>query len=194
MMQDWKSLGLFIIILLWTSLTWADKNETTMQLFRDAGAASYIDTAYGYAVFPTIGKGGILIGGAHGKGTVFRGDQIIGETSMTQVSLGFLAGGQTYSQVVFFEDPRALREFTSGNFKFGAQAAAVALNAGASVEASTGGGARTSIAGEDGAEVDGGGYRDGMAVFTIALGGLMIEASLGGQRFRFRPISQVNSR
>ena len=107
-------------------------------------------------MFPSIGKGGVIIGGAQGEGTVFQGGQAIGEVKMNQLTVGLQFGGQTYSQIIFFEDARALREFTSGNFKFGAQATAVALNTGASAEASTGGGARTSInAGNDnGVEVD----------------------------------------
>jgi len=140
-------------------------------------------------VFPSIGKGGVIIGGAQGEGTVFQGGRAIGEVKMNQLTVGLQFGGQTYSQIIFFEDARSLREFTSGNFKFGAQATAVALNSGASAEASTGGGARTSInAGNDnGVEVDSRGFVSGMAVFTIAQGGFMLEASLGGQRYRYNP-------
>lgn len=167
----------------------ADKNELTIQEFREAGGGSYIDASYAYAVFPSIGKGGFIVGAAMGKGTVFQAGRAIGDVKMNQASVGLQFGGQTYSQMIFFEDARSLREFTSGNFVFGAQATAVALNAGASAEASTGGGARTSInAGNgDGVEVDSRGFVDGIAVFTIAQGGLMLEMSLGGQRYRYEP-------
>ena len=182
-------LGCLSLILVAAAPAYADKNDITIEQFREAGAGSYIDASYAYAVFPSIGKGGVIIGGAQGEGTVFQGGQAIGEVKMNQLTVGLQFGGQTYSQIIFFEDARALREFTSGNFKFGAQATAVALNTGASAEASTGGGTRTSInAGNDnGVEVDSRGFVSGMAVFTIAQGGFMLEASLGGQRYRYNP-------
>ena len=102
-------------------------------MFRQAGqSGEFFGKSYGYAVFPTIGKGGIGIGGARGKGRVYVGDKVIGNTTMTQLTVGLQLGGQAYSQIIFFEDKRALDEFTSGNFEFGAQATAVAITAGAS--------------------------------------------------------------
>jgi hypothetical protein len=105
---------------------------------------------------------------------------------MVQVTIGFQLGGQAYSQVIFFEDSRAFKEFTSGNFEFGAQATAVVITAGASAEANTGGGlAAGASGGRSDATTAHGGYRKGMAVFTVARGGLMYEASLGGQKFSY---------
>jgi lipid-binding SYLF domain-containing protein len=109
---------------------------------------------------------------------------------MTQVSLGLQFGGQVYKQIIFFEDARSMREFISGNFEFSGQAAAVALNSGASAELSTGGGGRTSVTAANGEfiEVDGSGFYKGMAVFTLSQGGFMFEVSLGGQRFSYEPL------
>lgn len=166
---------------------WADEYSDTIKVFRDAGeSGSFFDKSYGYAVFPTIGKGGIGIGGAYGKGRVYEKGNYVGNTSMTQVSVGFQLGGQAYSQIVFFEDKRAFDEFTSGNFEFAAQASAVAITAGASAGATTSG----SSAGASGGKHDAttvGKYYKGMAVFTVAKGGLMYEASIGGQKFSYKP-------
>ncbi|RKX33769.1 MAG: hypothetical protein DRP71_09310 [Verrucomicrobia bacterium] len=143
----------------------------------------FLGSSYGFAVFPTIGKGGMGIGGAHGKGWVFRGGLSTGMTRMTQVTFGLQLGGQTFSQIIFFEDERAYENFTGGKFEFGAQASAVAITAGASASASTAGGASAG-AGSSQAKAD---YSGGMAVFSRAKGGLMYEASLGGQKFSFHP-------
>ena len=168
----------------------ADKVELALQEFRDAGAGSYIDASYGYAVFPSIGKAGLIVGGAHGKGAVYREATVIGNTTMTQVSLGLQFGGQVYKQIIFFEDARALREFTSEGFEFGGQATAVALNSGASAEVSTGGGGRTSVTVSNGesSEVDSYGFNKGMAVFTLSQGGFMVEVSIGGQKCSYDPL------
>ena len=161
--------------------------QEAKKAFIDAGAAEMFNTAHGYALFPSIGKGGIGIGGAHGKGRVFAGGQMRGTTSMTQVTMGFQLGGQVFSQVIFFEDKRAYDEFTSGNFEFGAQATAVALTAGASASAGGGAGASTGVSGGQSNANATGSYRKGIAIYTIAKGGLMYEASLGGQKFSFTP-------
>ena len=171
----------------------ADDISTTIENFRGAGAGEFIDDAYGYAVFPSIGKGGIGIGGAHGKGEVYRGGKLVGKTKMSQITYGLQLGGQVYSQMIFFRDERAFDDFTSGNFEFGAQATAVALTAGAQASTSSGGGGNTSSGTDaDSSKVnasdkqyDG---RSGMATFTIAKGGLMYEATLGGQKFKYEPI------
>ena len=171
----------------------ADDVSTTIDNFRSAGAGDFIDDAYGYAVFPSIGKGGIGIGGAHGKGDVFVGGKRVGETKMNQITYGLQLGGQVYSQMIFFRDERAFDDFTSGNFEFGAQATAVALTAGAQASTSSGGGGNTSSGTDadsskvnaDDKEYD---SRSGMATFTIAKGGLMYEATLGGQKFKYEPL------
>lgn len=180
-------LGLFMLFLGSAAPSLGDTYSDTIQVFRDAGeSASFFPSAYGYAVFPTIGKGGIGLGGAYGKGRVYVGGRHVGNTDMVQVTLGFQLGGQAYSQMIFFEDERAFREFTSGNFEFGAQATAVVITAGASAEANTGGGlAAGASGGRSDATTTHGGYRKGMAIFTIARGGLMYEATLGGQKFSY---------
>ena len=161
------------------------KYADTIKIFEQAGeSASFFDNSYGYAVFPTIGKAGIGIGGAHGKGRVYAQGKHVGDTSMTQLSIGFQLGAQGYSQIVFFEDQRAFDEFTSGNFEFGAQASAVAITAGASAGASTAGASAGASGGKHDATTAGS-YHKGMAVFTVAKGGLMYEASLGGQKFSY---------
>ncbi|RZO73929.1 MAG: hypothetical protein EVA62_01575 [Halieaceae bacterium] len=171
----------------------ADDVDTAIENFRGAGAGDFIDDAYGYAVFPSIGKGGIGIGGAHGKGEVFVGGKKVGKTKMSQITYGLQLGGQVYSQMIFFRDERAFDDFTSGNFEFGAQATAVALTAGAQASTSSGGGGNTSSGTDaDSSKVnaDDKQYdkRSGMATFTIAKGGLMYEATLGGQKFKYEPL------
>ena len=168
----------------------AGEYEDAISSFRAAKQTGpFFDNAYGYVVFPTIGKGGIGIGGAHGSGRVYARGQYVGDTTMTQLTVGLQLGAQAYSQMIFLEDERAFQSFTSGNFEFSAQATAVALTAGVSAEANTGGGATAGASGgRNDATVTHGGYRKGMAVFTIARGGLMYEASLGGQKFSYKPL------
>ncbi|MCB1700399.1 MAG: hypothetical protein H6985_11780 [Pseudomonadales bacterium] len=168
----------------------ADEYSDTIKVFRDAGeSSSYFKTAYGYAIFPSIGKGGIGIGGAHGSGKVYRQGKVIGESSMTQLTVGLQLGGQVYSQIIFFENESSLNDFTDGNFEFSAQATAVAITAGVSAEANTGGGmAAGASGGKNDASTASHGYRKGMAIFTVAKGGLMYEASLGGQKYSYKPL------
>ncbi len=187
MNTTFRSILAFCALVLASPFSQADSYSDTVTAFQNAGeTSSFFQSAYGYAVFPTIGKGGIGIGGAHGKGRVFAQGAHVGDSSMTQVTVGFQLGGQAYSQMIFFEDARALKEFTSGNFEFSAQATAVAITAGVSAEASTGGGTSAGISGgQNDASTVHGGYRKGMAIFTIAKGGLMYEAALGGQKFSY---------
>ena len=175
-------------LLLATALTpaHADDYTNTINVFKKAGESkSFFGNAYGYAVFPTIGKGGVGIGGAHGKGRVYEKGAYIGDTSMTQITVGAQLGGQAYSMIIFFEDKRALDEFTTGEFEFGAQATAVAITAAAGAQAGTGGTGASKNVGTETAKVVGG-YQKGMAVFTVAKGGLMYEASIGGQKFGYK--------
>jgi len=162
------------------------KYSDTIQLFRSAEKdANLLDTAYGYAVFPTIGKGAVVLGAAHGSGRVYVKGAHVGDTSMTQLSVGPQLGGQAYSQIIFFENKRAFEEFTSGHFEFGAQASAVAITAAAEAQATTGG-AGVGASGTPKHATTASHYHDGMAVFTIAKGGLMVEASLAGQKFSYQ--------
>lgn len=165
-----------------------DYSSTIAELSKAPVVARYFESAHGYALFPTIGKGGIIVGGAYGKGPVYRGGEVIGFSSITEVSVGFQLGGQAYSQVVFFEDERALQDFTSGNFEFSAEASAIAVTASAGAEAgSEGARAGAGVYGVDAAQanVD---YYKGMVVFTLAKGGLMYQATIAGQKYDFDPI------
>lgn len=165
----------------------ADAYEETIAIFRDAiESAAFFDHAYGYAVFPTVGKGGIGVGGAYGAGRVYAQGRHVGDTTVTQLSIGFQLGAQGYSQIVFFQDARALREFTGGSFEFGAEAAAVAVTAATGARATTAGASAGVSGGRHDAKVVGR-YNKGMATFTVATGGLMVEATLGGQKFTYAP-------
>lgn len=178
----------FLLIILPFGNAIADKYDDTIKIFRDAGASGqYFDSAYGYAVFPTIGKAGLVVGGAAGKGKVYVGGQHVGNSEFGQVTVGFQAGGQAYSMIVFLQDERAFKEFSSGSFKFGAGASAVAITAGASAEASTAGSSAGASAGKRDATTVGG-YQRGMATFTVAKGGLMYEASIAGGGFTYEPL------
>lgn len=133
---------------------------------RDPGVQKFFDNAAGYAVFPNIGKGGFMIGGAYGRGLVIVNEQVDGDSTMTQFTIGAQIGAQKYSLYIFFKDQVALEYFKRENFEFSAQATAVAVTAGAAANTS---------------------YDAGVAVFTIADGGLMAEATLGGQQFTYEP-------
>jgi len=165
----------------------ADPYADALKTFKSAGpSASMFDSAYGYALFPTIGKGGAGIGGSRGTGKVYEQGKYIGNATMTQLTVGLQLGGQSFSQIIFFADKRSLDEFTSGNFEFGAQATAVAITAGASAQAGTTGASAGASAGKNDATATGR-YNKGMAVFTVAKGGLMYEAAIGGQKFKYEP-------
>ena len=170
-----------------TAATPAECAETA-QLFKNAGqSAAYFGNSYGYAVFPTIGKAGFGVGGAHGSGCVLAKEKQVGEATLNQLSFGWQAGAQGYSLIIFFQDERAFKEFTSGNFEFGAQASAVAITAGASAGAGTGGAQAGASGGKKDAKTAGG-YEKGVAPFSIIKGGLMYEAALGGAKFSYKPI------
>ena len=163
----------------------ADEYSDTIEVFRKAGESSqFFGKSYGYAVLPTIGKGGFVVGGAHGKGRVYARGAYVGDTSMTQLTVGFQLGGEAYSQIIFFEDKRAFDEFTSGNFEFGAQATAVAITAGASAQAGTTGPSASAGTSQQASKTKASYFR-GMAIFTVVKGGLMYEASIGGQKFTY---------
>jgi len=160
----------------------------TINLFREnETVAPYFKSAYGYAVFPTVAKGGLGIGASHGKGQVYRGGKVTGFTSLTSVSIGFQAGGQAFSQIIFFKDKSAYENFTSGNFEFDANASAVAITASAQASGSTAGSTASAGAGGTAGTQANADYRKGMLVFTIAKGGLMYEVSIGGQKFSYKP-------
>ena len=181
---------LFLLVSLPSLFAQADEYTDAITNFKNAGeSGEYFEKSIGYAVFPTIGKGGIGIGGAHGSGKVYKHGKEIGTTEMTQVTVGFQLGGEAFSQIIFFENEAALDNFTSGNFEFSADASAVAITAGANATANTGGGTSAGISGgKKDAETRSLGYRKGMAIFTIAKGGLMYQATLGGQKYSYKPL------
>jgi len=165
----------------------ADEYQDTINIFKNAGESNnFFSQSFGYAVFPTIGKGGIIVGGAYGEGRVYKQGAYVGDTSMTQASIGFQLGGQAFSQIIFFEDQRAFDEFTGGNFEFGADASVVAITAGANASATTTGSSAGASGGKKDANTAGSGYYKGMAIFTVAKGGLMFQAAIAGQKFSYK--------
>jgi lipid-binding SYLF domain-containing protein len=159
----------------------------TIDLFKQAGeSGAFFHHCYGYAVFPTIGKGAFVVGGAYGKGRVYEHGKYVGDTSLAQVSVGFQAGGEGYSQIVFFEDKRAFDEFTNGDFQFDAGVRVVAITASAGGQAGTNGASGDASAGKHDAATAGKYFR-GMAVFTMVKGGALYQASLAGQKYSYKP-------
>ena len=183
---------LLFLLLLAAGQVRADEYEDTINSFRNAGeSGKFFNNAYGYAVFPTIGKIGFVVGGSYGEGRVYAAGQYVGNASVTQLTAGMQVGAQAYSQIIFFQNQTAYEEFTSGNFEFSAQATAVAVTAGVSADASTTGGlAAGASGGRNDATTAHGGYRRGLAVFTLARGGLMLEVALGGQKYKYTPLGQ----
>jgi lipid-binding SYLF domain-containing protein len=172
----------------------ADAYGDTIALFKESGqSASFFDNSYGYAVFPTIGKGGIGVGGARGTGRVFRQGKHVGDVTMTQLSIGAQLGGQAFSQIIFFQDQRAFDEFTSGNFEFDAGVSAVAITAAAGARAGTAG-ANAGASGGSRNAVTAGDYHKGLAIFTIVRGGAMYAVTVAGQKFRYTPLSTQSAK
>ena len=132
---------------------------------KDDGMEQFFQNAHGYAVFPAVGRGGFVVGGAYGKGELYVKDKMVGYCDLSQGSIGAQIGGQGYREVIFFETKTALKSFQAGTFEFAGQASAVAASAGASADAN---------------------YEHGVVVFTMARGGLMAEASIGGQNFSYQ--------
>jgi len=167
----------------------ADEYQDTIDMFkRSPMVASYFESAYGYAVFPTVGKGGVIIGGAYGKGQVYQAGKITGIATLMKMSVGFQLGGQAIAQVIFFENQQAYDTFTSGSFEFGAAASAVIATFSAQGELGTTGNTAGASLSPTGTSQLSGGYNQGMMVFIHGLGGFMYEVSIGGQRFDFRPM------
>lgn len=166
----------------------ADTFSDTIEIYKKSESVQpFFKSAYGYAVFPTVGKGGIGIGGAYGKGQVYRGGKVTGKASLVKATIGFQLGGQAFSEMIFFEDERAYNDFTSGEFVFDASASAVAITAGAQAKAGTEGTTAGASAGPATGKQVKSTYHKGMAVFIHTKGGLMYEAAIGGQKFKFTP-------
>ncbi|MCF6179540.1 MAG: hypothetical protein L3J63_09165 [Geopsychrobacter sp.] len=156
--------------------------------YNSSVSAPFFKKSYGYAFFPTIGKGGIGIGGAYGKGEVFRNGKLTGRASLYKLTIGFQLGGQVFSEIIFFEDKRAYQEFINGAFELDASASAVAITAGAQASAGTAGASAGVSVGPNTGEQLGGKYVNGSAIFIHTRGGLMYEAAIGGQKFKFHPL------
>jgi lipid-binding SYLF domain-containing protein len=166
----------------------ADAYKGAVHDFQSAGeSAGFFNTSYGYAVFPTIGKAGLVLGAAHGDGKVYVHGAYVGDATVTRLSVGLQAGAQAYSQIIFFENKAAFDKFTDHDFEFSAGASAVLITTGATAEAgTTGASASASVTKNDATTT--GKYENGMAVFNIVKGGAMYEASLGGQHYQFKPL------
>jgi lipid-binding SYLF domain-containing protein len=144
-----------------------DSNDAKAAFIKqDPQMAGFFKKAYGYVIFPNVGKGGLGIGGAAGNGSVYQGGKLIGMAKMSQITIGLQLGGQAYREVIFFEKAEPLQRFKENKIEFSAQVSAVAASSGASANAK---------------------YKEGVLVFTMQKGGLMYEASLGGQKFKFNP-------
>jgi len=185
-----KILGLLAATLVFgiSSIAHADSYSEAIDVFKKAGdSAGFFKTAYAYAIFPTVGEGGFIVGAAVGKGHVYVHRKYVGDTTMTQLSAGFQAGGKAYSQVIFFADKRALDEFESGSFEFAAGASVTAITASAGGSAGTTGATANASGTVNNATTASPGYNKGMAVFTVAKGGLMYAATLAGQRYTYKP-------
>ena len=170
----------------------AEEYQETIELFKHAGqSAHFFHDSYAYAVFPTVGEGALIVGGAGGKGGVFVHGHQVGEATLAQVSVGFQAGGKAFSEIIFFKDKSALDDFESGHFEFGADASVTAITASADAGVGTTGEQSGASGGKKDA-VTQGGYYKGMAVFTIAKGGLMYQAAIAGQKFKLKPLVPAN--
>mgnify|MGYP000104566875 FL=1 len=185
-----KNLFLAIIILMFSYPILANSDKSAVANFnKSEQVQQFFDKAYGYAIFPSVGKGGFGIGGSYGEGSVYKQGKKTGTATLTQVTIGFQLGGQAFSQIIFFKNKAAYYTFTNGNFEFSAQASAVAINAGANAQTSTTGtsaGASTSPEKNEQQGI----YQNGMATFTYIKGGLMYEAALGGQKFSFQELGK----
>ena len=148
----------------------------------------FFDNAYGYALFPFVGKAAIIVGGAYGEGQVYRNGRITGTANLIHGSIGFQWGGQAFSEIIFFQNQWAFEKFTRGQFEFDAKASAVAVTAGASAKASTAGSSASATAGPQTGVQSEAYYTNGMATFVHVKGGLMAELSVGGQKFNYNPL------
>jgi lipid-binding SYLF domain-containing protein len=165
-----------------------EKYDETINLFKHAGQSEhFFHDSYAYAVFPTVGEGAFVVGGAGGKGGVFVRGRQVGEVTLAQASVGFQAGGKAFSEIIFFKDKSALDDFESGHFEFSADASVTAITASAGAGVGTTGEQSGASGGKKDA-VTQGGYYKGMAVFTIAKGGLMYKAAIAGQKFTYKPL------
>ncbi len=177
---------LAVLLLAFTAPAMANSYSNAVYNFKKSPAVRpFFQNAYGYAIFPLVGKGGFIVGAAFGKGLVYEHGRVTGNTTLFKASVGFQVGGQAFSEVIFFQDKRAYDEFTSGNFQFDASASAVVVTAALQAKAGTDGtSAGASIEPSSSKQLDTR-YQRGMATFIQVKGGFMYEASVGGQYFTF---------
>ena len=176
-------LSIFCLFITVISHSHASSYESTIHSFKASpDTREFFQKAYGYAVFPTIGKAGFLLGGAFGKGKVYVNNECVGDTSLNQLNIGFQMGGQAFSELIFFENKEDFYNFTGGRFEFGANMSAAVITTGASAQTGTTG-ANASIT----QHYNKSQYINGIAVFVIVKGGLMYEMSVGRQAFTFSP-------
>jgi lipid-binding SYLF domain-containing protein len=162
------------------------KYDEAIKVFKENGeSGKFFDKAYGYALFPTVGAGSVGLGGAHGKGRVYQGGKYVGDTELSQVSVGLQLGGKSFSEIVFFEHKAAFDEFTNGSFEFGAAATVVYVTAAAGAQTGTAGSSAGASASKNEATSTGGYYK-GMATFVVPKGGLEAGVKIGGQKFKYK--------
>ncbi len=150
-----------------TELHTSVDNTMTRIKALDPSLQKHIANAYGYAIFPSVAKGGAIVGGAYGRGEVYEQGKRVGWSDLSQATIGAQLGGQSFSELILFENKAALENFKNGKLKFAATASAVAMKSGAADTAK---------------------YTDGVLVFVEPLAGLMVEAAIGGQSFSFQPV------
>ena len=183
------SIAAIFVALFFAAPAFADSYTDTVDLFKKSEQVQpFFNNCYGYAVFPTVGKGGIVVGAAFGKGRVYQAGLITGMATISKLSVGFQLGGQAFSEIVFFQDKRAYEEFTKGTFEFDASVSAVVITAGVQAKAGSQGGTAGASAGPATGVQAETGYYKGMAVFIKTKGGFMYEAAIGGQKFDFTPV------
>lgn len=188
-MKDLLLLLIATLLLVTGFNTRADDYQQAIDNFKSSPPTkAFFSKAYGYAVYPSIGKGGIGIGAAHGKGQVYLKNKKVGKSTMTQISIGFQLGGQVYSQIVFFQDKRSFDEFTSGNFEFSAGASAVAITAAAQAQVGSSGISSSQGTDSNTTKQNKAIYHKGMAVMILTKGGLMYEAVLAGQKYNYKAL------
>jgi lipid-binding SYLF domain-containing protein len=178
-----------LVSLIFAIPAYGDSFNSTIDLFEASPSVKpFFENAYGYAVFATVGKGAIGIGGAYGKGQVYVDHKIVGTITLRKLSVGFQLGGQAFSEIIFLKDERAFNEFTGNTYEFDASASAVAITAGAQAQTGTVGDTAGASAGPSTGTHAATSYNRGTAVFVHALGGLMFEAAVGGQKFKYTPV------
>ncbi|MEA3546729.1 MAG: hypothetical protein U9R66_03625 [Thermodesulfobacteriota bacterium] len=180
-------LAVMVLLAFLSTSALADSYTKAIEVFQKSPQTqSFFENSYGYAILPTVGKGGIIIGGAYGKGQVYREEKVTGTVSLVKATIGLQLGGQAFSEIIFFQDKRAFDEFTSGDFELDAAASAAVVTSGAQAKAGTEGTTASASAGPATGVQAETQYRKGMAIFVHTKGGLMFEAAVGGQKFNYQ--------